>query len=155
MTIFQKLFTIYYILKHKTYVLWYILIICKKLIKRGLTHDNSKFSKEEFEYVYKLSKNDKDIKFGSKEYYELVDSVQSAKIAHFTRNRHHINYHGRVENMNLIDLIELLADWQGATKRKNGNILESLEINSKKYDIKDDLKNSLLSTFHTLLGYNH
>jgi hypothetical protein len=127
-------------------VLFYILVICKALIKRGLVHDNSKFSKEEFEYVYKLSKNDKDIKFGSKEYYELVDSVQSAKIAHYTRNSHHPDHYSSIYEMSLLDMIEMLGDWKAATKRKNGNILESLEINSRKYNIGIDLKNSLHST---------
>ena len=30
--------------------------------------------------------------YGSKEYYDLVDSVMSAKLAHLIKNKHHINH---------------------------------------------------------------
>ena len=65
MTLNQKILTSFFIFKHKMYVLWYILKACKALIIRGLKHDLSKFSKEEFEYVYRLSTVK--TKFGSKE----------------------------------------------------------------------------------------
>ena len=74
MTLYQKLITIFYILRHKFYVFFYILKVCKSLIIRGIKHDNSKFSKEEFEYVYLLSTKGRKIKFGTKAYYDLVDS---------------------------------------------------------------------------------
>lgn len=146
MTSYQKVFTSFFILKHKLLVFWYIIKFCRVLIIRGLKHDNSKFSKEEFEYVYLLSKNDKTIKFGTQEYYDLVDSIGPAKRAHFIRNRHHVEFHNSIKDMNLIDLIECLADWLAATKRKSGDIYNSIDINKEKYKIGEKTKNRLIST---------
>jgi hypothetical protein len=49
--------------------------------------------------------------------------------------------------MNLIDLIEMLCDWKAATLRhKNGDIYESLEINSKRFKYDKQLKNIFKNT---------
>jgi Family of unknown function (DUF5662) len=145
MTFFQKLQTITWILNHKINVLFYILKFCLALIKRGILHDNSKLTKEEFEYVYLLSTKGKNVKFGDKEYYDLVDSCKSAKNAHAKRNRHHPEfYSGNIYRMSPLDLVEMMADWQAATKRNKGNIQNSLKINKKKYKIKKSLENSII-----------
>jgi hypothetical protein len=84
------------------------------------------------------------VKFGSREYYKLVDSVMSAKIAHASKNAHHPEYYGGIYKMSVIDLAEMICDWKSATKRSNGNMINSLKINKKKYNINKDLENSLL-----------
>lgn len=140
----QKISTIYWIIKHKIYVFYYIIKFCIVLIKRAILHDLTKFSKEEFEYVYKLSTAGKKVKFGSKEYYKLVDSVKSAKMAHSTRNSHHPEFYGSIYKMSILDLAEMLCDWCAATKRNNGNLVNSLKINKRKYKINKNLENILI-----------
>jgi hypothetical protein len=152
MTLFQKIYTCWFILKHKLSVLNFIVKICFSLLKRAIKHDITKFSKEEFEYVYLLSVNDKNNKFGSKEYYDLVNSTISAKTAHFTRNRHHIEYHESITKMNYIDILEMIADWCAATKRKNGDIYCSVDINSKNYSIDKNIKDNIISTINEFIG---
>jgi hypothetical protein len=146
MTFNQKIYTCYWIIKHKLDVFYYILKLCWALIKRGIKHDLSKFSKEEFEYIYNLSVRGKNVKFGSKEYYKLVDSVKSAKLSHSQKNRHHFEYHNSVNDMDLIDIIEVLCDWLAATKRQNGNIYKSIIINQKRYNLSTELTNFIKNT---------
>lgn len=132
--------------------MYYTLRVCYCLIIRAVKHDLSKFSKEEFEYIYILSTRGKDIKFGSKEYYDLVDCVLPAKRAHFTRNRHHIEFHENINKMSILDKVEMLADWFAATKNKHGNIYKSLEINQTKYNIEDGVKQSILHSISEIDG---
>lgn len=142
MTTKQKILTTLWIIKHKIYVLWYISKLCKTIFIRGLKHDLSKFNKEEFEYVYKMSI----IKtvFGSKEYYKLVDSNKSAKLSHCKSNRHHPEYYGDIDKMSIIDMGEMLCDWCAASKGSGAGMVNSLNINAKKYKINNKLFNSLL-----------
>ncbi len=140
----QKALTTLFILKHKFWVLIFIFKVCWALIKRGLKHDLSKFSEEEFFYVYRMSMNNKEIPFGTKEYYNLVDSNLTAKKAHYTRNSHHVEFYGNINKMSCIDLLEGLSDWAAATKRKGGQMHNSLDINRKYYKIDDKIFNGLV-----------
>jgi len=49
--------------------------------------------------------------------------------------------------MNLIDLCEMIADWKAASERQNnGNLIKSIEINAKRFNIDAQLKQILLNT---------
>lgn len=49
--------------------------------------------------------------------------------------------------MNLVDILEMLADWRAATERnQNGNIRKSIEINAEKYGISPQLRRILENT---------
>jgi len=53
----------------------------------------------------------------------------------------------KLEHMNLVDLIELLADWKAASERnKNGCIYNSIEINSYRYNICPQVRKILENT---------
>lgn len=40
--------------------------------------------------------------------------------------------------MNLIDIVEMLADWKASSERQqNGNLLTSIEINAERFNISD------------------
>lgn len=58
------------------------------------------------------------------------------------------------KNMNLIDIIELIADWKAATMRHNtGDIMKSIEINQKRFGYSDDIKQLLINTIKDM-GWN-
>lgn len=112
------------------------------LIHRGETHDTSKFEEPELsifaENTHKLGVTE----YGTPEYKQLMDSVRPAIDHHYSKNRHHPEHwpHG-IEDMTLIDLCEMLADWKAATERnKDGNIRKSIEINAKKYNMSPQLR---------------
>jgi uncharacterized LabA/DUF88 family protein len=49
--------------------------------------------------------------------------------------------------MNLVDLIEMICDWKAATERtKDGNIYKSIEINSERFKMSEQLKNIFNNT---------
>lgn len=49
--------------------------------------------------------------------------------------------------MDLIDLIEMICDWKASSMRhENGDIKKSIEINQKRFNYDDTLKQILLNT---------
>lgn len=112
------------------------------LVSRGENHDNSKFEDPELsvfaEHTPKLAKTE----YGSLEYKELLSQVKPAIDHHYSKNRHHTeHWPNGINDMTLVDLLEMLADWKAATDRnKDGNIRKSIEINSEKYKISPQLR---------------
>lgn len=49
--------------------------------------------------------------------------------------------------MNLIDLLEMMADWKASTYRQHdGNLLQSIEKNAKRYNISPQLLKLMKNT---------
>lgn len=60
-----------------------------------------------------------------------------------------------LNGMSLIDLIEMLCDWFAATQRHNdGNILRSIELNQKRFNYSDELKQIFINTVGIFNGTN-
>lgn len=112
------------------------------IIKRGQKHDESKFEDPELSMFSEHTFIYKNIEFGTDDYKKLMDEVKVAINHHHSKNRHHPEYWPNgVDDMTLVDLIEMIADWRAAVeKNKNGNINKSLEINCAKYNISPQLK---------------
>jgi hypothetical protein len=52
-----------------------------------------------------------------------------------------------LNGMTLINLLEMLMDWKAATERHNdGDILKSIEINQKRFNYSDELKQIFINT---------
>ncbi len=139
--------------KHVRRVQHYLNLFVKDLINRGENHDNSKFEEPELsifaENTEKLGKT----QYGSPEYKELLEQVKPAINHHYSKNDHHPEFHKNgIEDMDLVQLCEMIADWKAATERNlNGNIRKSLDINSQKYDICPQLKRILENTIKKYL----
>jgi hypothetical protein len=121
-----------------------------KLQSQVKKHDSSKLEDPEKPYFDDATPLLKKLKYGSDEYKKSLENIKPALDHHYANNSHHIfeYYKDGVLDANLIDLIEMLCDWVAAVKRnKEGNILESLEINKKRYNIEPQLyallKNSI------------
>jgi hypothetical protein len=121
-----------------------------RLTKQVAKHDASKLKDPEKPYFDEATPNLKNLEYGSKEYNKALEDLKPALDHHYANNSHHIydHYEDGTKDANLLDLIEMLADWVAAVKRnKDGDILKSLEINKKKYNISEDvyalLKNSI------------
>ncbi len=128
--------------KHVRKVQKFLNLFISDLIHRGENHDNTKFEEPELsifaENTEKLAKT----QYGSPEYKDLLVSVKPAIEHHYSKNRHHPeHWPNGIEDMNLVDLLEMLADWKAATERnKDGNIRKSIEINSVKYGMSPQLR---------------
>jgi len=120
----------------------------KELDHRGKWHDYSKFSDEEQKVFSNVLDGKKTAKYGTPEYEEVKRKLAPALEHHYKENRHHPEHFANgISGMTLIDLMEMLADWKAATKRHEDDKIEtSIEINSKKYNIDNQLKQILVNT---------
>lgn len=141
------------ILEHKILVKNNILAIITELLDRAETHDISKlgdYEKPIFdEYTQKL----KELEYWSEEYQENLKNMKKALEHHYSQNSHHPeHYSNGIKGMNIIDLVEMIADWNAATQRnKDGDIHKSIENNQARFNYSDDLKSIMHNTADWLL----
>lgn len=126
--------------------------VFENLEKRAIEHDQSKLYEPELsiftEYTPKLANTT----YGSDEYKEHLKGMKVGLDHHYANNKHHPEYwENGINDMSLLDIIEMLADWKAATQRHNdGDILKSLEINIKRFNIDKQLASILLNTIKEL-----
>ena len=135
-------------LKHVNEVRQNIWTLIKELDHRAQIHDASKFEEPErsifAENTSKLAKTE----YGGEEYKKLLEEVKPAIEHHYSKNTHHPeHWPNGINDMDLMDLVEMLADWAAATKRnKNGNIHKSIEINTERFGISEQLAKIFTNT---------
>lgn len=135
-------------MKHVNEVRANIWKLMTELDKRGQEHDASKFHTPEREiYAASLPKLAQTV-YGSPEYQALLAESKVAVDHHYAHNRHHPeHWPNGLEDMDLVDLMEMIADWTAATKRnKNGNIHRSIEHNTPRYKMAEQLAKILTNT---------
>lgn len=141
-------------MRHIETVRNYLNLIIREILNRAEEHDQSKLQEPEVgvfeEYTPKLREST----YGSKEYNQFLEEMKPALDHHYKFNRHHpehfIDLFGG-KDINLIDLLEMLCDWKAATMRhKDGDIFKSIEINQKRFNYSDELKNILINTARLL-----
>lgn len=119
-----------------------------KLQTRAVMHDDSKFSAAEFDDFARETPGLRALTYGSPEYKAALDRLGPALQHHYRCNRHHPEYHDRgVDQMDLIDLIEMLADWKAATERHaDGSLTKSIVANAKRFGYDDAMARRLART---------
>lgn len=137
----ETIICLYETLKHIRRVQEILSLFAKDLIDRGNIHDSSKLVEPELsifaENTNKLSK----LTYGSPEYNESLKDLGPALEHHYANNSHHPEYHKNgIDDMTLMDVNEMFADWKAASERQNGgNILKSIEINGKRFNMSSQL----------------
>lgn len=123
-------------------------LFVRELLNRGEAHDQSKLEPPEVSlftiYTAKLSS----VTYGSPEYAAFLRELKPALDHHYAKNRHHPEHHKNgVEDMTLIDLLEMFADWKAASERHHdGNILKSIEKNADRFRLSPQLVRILENT---------
>jgi hypothetical protein len=126
-----------------------ILNICiKELLDRQELHDQSKLESPEVEVFSEYTSKLANSTYGSEEYKGFLQAMKPALDNHYSKNRHHPEYHpDGVNNMNLLDLIEMICDWKAASERHaDGCIKKSIDINSKRFNLSTQLTQILHNT---------
>ena len=119
-----------------------------ELLRRAEQHDQSKLTAPELqtfvEYTPKLAEST----YGSQEYQAYLRAMKPALDHHYAQNRHHPeHFPDGVNDMNLVDLLEMLCDWQAATLRqRDGDLTKSLAISQARFGISDQLARILQNT---------
>lgn len=123
-----------------------------KLTTRGVNHDVVKLDSPEVEIFAEHTDALKDLEYNSEEYKQHLAAMKPALDHHYAQCRHHPeHFQNGINDMNLIDLVEMLADWKAASERQhNGNLLTSIEQNAVRFKMSDQLKQILLNTAKTL-----
>lgn len=135
-------------LKHISKVRALLMEMIQELDNRARNHDLSKLESPEKEIFGEFTPELAKTEYGSQEYGDLLEKVRPAIEHHYSKNRHHPEFHKNgINDMNLVDLVELLCDWKAAGERnKNGNIRKSLDINIIRYEISPQLAKILENT---------
>lgn len=128
--------------------------LIKEFQKRLKVHDASKLEEPERSVYAQHNDALKQTIYASDEYTELLKLVKPALDSHYANNRHHPEHWPKgIEDMDLVDILEMLADWQASVKKnKNGNIHRSIEFNTKRFNISPQLALILSNTVERYLS---
>lgn len=129
------------------------LVIIPMLIERATIHDASKLVDPEKscydEYIPKL----KEAKYGTDEYNQIKKEMEDKGLAHhYSVSRHHPDhFKNGINDMNLIDIIEMFADWYAASLRSDTGFDKGLGMNFEKFGIDTQLAKILENTYNDIL----
>lgn len=128
--------------------------VITNLTQRAFAHDASKLQEPELTGFASLTTKLKDVTFGTPEYAKALEEAKPVIEEHYKKNDHHPEHHVLgVADMNLMQIIEMLCDWKAASLRtKDGNIWKSIDFNTKRFYISDQLRDVLENTAEALWG---
>jgi hypothetical protein len=141
-------------LKHIKRVSELLLVACEELMHRAKCHDDSKLEEPEKSAFDTVTPKLRELTYGSDEYKGYLSQLQSVLKHHYKFNSHHPeHYPNGINGMNLFDLMEMFFDWKAAGERHaDGNIYKSIEINTKRFELSEQLSSILFNTAKKL-GY--
>lgn len=139
-------------LEHREKVRQFLYRFLGEIVDRCIHHDDSKLKSPEKEMYDEFTPKLRGSTYGSDEYQEMLKAMGPALQHHYQVNSHHPeHFENGVNGMSLIDLIEMLADWKAASMRHaDGDILKSLEINKKRFEMSDQLAEIFVNTVREL-----
>jgi hypothetical protein len=125
-----------------------ITAITHNLNNRAIAHDASKLKSPEVEIFAEVSPQLSSLEYGSEQYTAMLERLKPALNHHYALNSHHPEHWvNGIDDMSLLDIAEMLADWKAASERHaNGNMVQSLEINTKRFGISSQLASILHNT---------
>jgi hypothetical protein len=136
-------------LKHSMRVGELLVAVIGELAERSTHHDVSKTESPEVEVFDEFTPQLARSVFGSDEYHRNLLEMDEGVKHHYAVNRHHPEHfeHG-VNDMTLVDVIEMLADWRAASERHGGTVTfdASMVICRERFHIDEQLYQILINT---------
>jgi hypothetical protein len=135
-------------LKHSQRVGELMVQVVKEALDRSTCHDRSKTESPEVQVFNQFTPKLKTSTYGSDEYKSFLEAMGEGLKHHYASNRHHPeHFTNGVNDMTLVDLIEMLADWKAATERhSDGDLAKSLNIQQERFALGDQLLGILRNT---------
>lgn len=135
-------------LRHSRRVDVLLLQLIEQLLWRVTQHDESKLHDPEKAIFDEFTPKLRDSTYGSDEYKGFLEEMGEGLKHHYENNRHHPeHFPNGVDDMTLVDVIEMLADWKAATERHaDGDLAKSLEIQRERFGMSDQLVSILRNT---------
>lgn len=126
--------------------------IASEIRQRGFSHDLTKFQDPEFSAFVSTRERFKKVNYGTPEYEMLTKEIKPAIDHHYSCNRHHTAFHSDgINDMTLIDIIEMLADWHAAERRSpDKKLIDTWAYAKKKYGINEQLGKIILNTLESM-----
>lgn len=116
--------------------------LVSELMQRAATHDQSKLESPERDWLTDAD----DTPFSNKKFSTTRELDHRNKLNeflthHYKNNRHHPeHFKNGIDDMTLIDLLEMFADWTAASYRnKNGDIIKSIRFGKNRFGMSEQL----------------
>lgn len=135
--------------KHIEQVATFLHTVIDALRQRAIDHDRSKLEEPERSAYAVVIPQLSGLEYGSEEHRKVLGMMKPAIRHHQQSNRHHPEYHGRatgVAGMNLVDVVEMVADWKAASMRGGDDFKKSLKVSLKRFGIGDELASIIANT---------
>jgi hypothetical protein len=137
-------------LRHIETVRNYLNAFIKEILLRQEKHDQSKLQSPEYEIFNEHTPHLRESTYDSDDYKYRKNETNLAQALkhHYANNAHHPeHFKNGINDMTLIDVLEMFADWKSSSLRHNdGNILISIEKNSERFHIDAQLSKILVNT---------
>jgi hypothetical protein len=126
--------------------------IRQELAMRALHHDASKLEEPEKSGYDALVGNLAGLEYPSDEYRAALRAAKPTIDHHYLVNDHHPEHHPNgLNDMSLLSIAEMLADWKAASERtKDGSLAKSLPHNKKRFKFSDQLYLVVVNTAREL-----
>jgi hypothetical protein len=120
----------------------------RDLMMRAFKHDRSKLRPPEKEIYDEFTPKLAATTYGSEEYKRFLVEMGSALEHHYAVNDHHPEHHEHgVRDMDLLQVVEMLADWKAASLRHDdGDLGRSIGINVARFDIDPSVERLIWNT---------
>lgn len=123
------------------------------ILKRGIEHDKSKLSQVELIPLQKLQDaidSNGECQYGTDEYNERLKILKPMLDNHYQLNSHHPEYHkSSINSMDILDIVEMLADWKASSERGDGGII-NLSYSIERFKIDKQLSDIIKATFNNM-----
>ena len=139
-------------LQHIHEVRWLMCLAAVQIINRGHAHDASKLVEPELSGFAALKVRLADVEYGTPAYRQALADAREVVQHHYRVSDHHPDHFPNgIRDMNLLQILEMVADWASASKRtKDGSIWKSLEVNRDRFNLSSDLVMVLANTIKAL-----
>jgi len=135
-------------LRHMEAVRNYLNACIKNILSRQENHDQCKLENPEADIFEEYTPKLRECTYGSDNYKQFLKEMGTALEHHYAVSTHHPEHYAEgVNDMNLLDLLEMLCDWKASSLRHNdGNILKSIDLNTKRFKMSKQLVSILKNT---------
>lgn len=143
-----------HVLRHMQIVQTLMIIFAQKIIKNATQHDKSKLTRQEKAFFDEHKPLLDSLDPTTDDYRQALENFKYGLSLHYANNRHHPEHHENgVADMDLLDLIEMLADWYAASIHKNhhfNGLQDSIDYCTKRFNISPDIERLLTNTAKNL-----
>lgn len=131
---------------HVHYVRRYLnRVILELVMERVQNHDASKLQEPEKSMFDEFTPRLKEVEFGSDEYKAALADMGEALRHHYENNRHHPeHFDNGVNDMTLVDVIEMVCDWNAAAFLKGQDV--NLAHLSERFGLSPQLAGIIANT---------